>query len=118
MIISSGTQEAGMTSATRGVASTLGILVGLAGIEHGYLEVLQGHVRPEGMMIDAIGPSQRLWEFATETALTVVPSFLLTGVLAMIVGLVLVIWAAAFVHTRCGPGVLLLLSIILFFWLG
>jgi hypothetical protein len=103
-----------MNSATRVVASTLGVLVGLAGIEHGFLEVLQGHVRPEGMMIDAIGPAQQIWEHATETALTLVPSFLITGILAMIVGLLLVIWAAAFVHTRFGPGILLLLSIILF----
>jgi hypothetical protein len=114
MIISSRMQEAGMSSATRVVASTLGVLVGLAGIEHGFLEVLQGHVRPQGMMIDAIGPSQRIWEHAAETALTVVPSFFVTGILAMIVGLVLVIWAAKFVHTRFGPGILLLLSIILF----
>jgi hypothetical protein len=103
-----------MRSATRAVASTLGVLVGLAGIEHGFFEMLQGNVRPESMMIDAIGPAQRLWEHATETALTVVPNFLITGILAMIVGLVLVIWAAAFVHTRPGPGVLLLLSIALF----
>jgi hypothetical protein len=96
------------------VASTLGVLVGLAGIEHGILEVLQGHVRPESLMIDAIGPSQRLWEHAAETALTIVPSFLVSGILAIIVGLALVVWAAAFVHTRFGPGVLLLLSIVLF----
>jgi len=34
------------TSATRVVASTFGVLVGLAGIEHGYFELLQGDVRP------------------------------------------------------------------------
>lgn len=65
-------------------------------------------------MIDAIGPLQRLWEHAAETALTIVPSFLVTGILAIIVGLLLVIWAAVFVDTRFGPAVLLLLSVILF----
>jgi hypothetical protein len=107
-------EEADMSGATRVVASTLGVLVGLAGIEHGLFEVLQGDVRPDSIMIDAIGPSQRFWEHAAETALTVIPSFLITGILAMIVGLVLAIWAAVFVHTRFGPGLLLLLSIILF----
>jgi hypothetical protein len=38
--------------ATRIFASTLGILVGLAGVEHGILEVLQGNVRPNGIMVD------------------------------------------------------------------
>jgi hypothetical protein len=103
-----------MRSATRLVASTLGVLVGLAGIEHGFFEMLQGNVRPESMMIYAIGPAQRLWEHATETALTVVPNFLITGILAMIVGLALVVWAAAYVHTRLGAAILLSLSIILF----
>jgi hypothetical protein len=32
-----------MRSATRVVASTLGVLVGLAGIDHGFFEVLQGN---------------------------------------------------------------------------
>lgn len=104
----------GGNNATRVVATTIGVLVGLAGIEHGILELLQGHVRPAGTMIDAIGPDQRLWEHATETAFTVVPSFLLTGILAILVGLLLTIWSLAFIERRFGPLVLLLLCIALF----
>lgn len=50
------------TSATRVVTSTLGVLVGLAGVEHGVFEILQGNVAIGGFMIDAIGPAQKLWE--------------------------------------------------------
>ena len=67
-------KNATINRATKIYASTLGILVGLAGIEHGILEVLQGNVRPEGLMIDAIGPEQRLWEYSAETALTISPT--------------------------------------------
>jgi hypothetical protein len=102
------------TSATRVVASTFGVLVGLAGIEHGYFELLQGDVRPGSIMIEAIGPVQRFWEYGTERALTIIPSFLVTGILAMVFGLLVVIWAGAFVHRKNGAGVLLLLSIMLF----
>ncbi len=102
------------TNATRVVASTFGVLVGLAGIEHGYFELLQGDVRPGSIMIDAIGPAQRFWEYGTERALTIIPSFLVTGILAMVFGLLVVIWAGAFVHRKNGAGVLLLLSIMLF----
>jgi hypothetical protein len=102
------------TNATRVVASTFGVLVGLAGIEHGYFELLQGDVGPGSIMIDAIGPAQRFWGYGTERALTIIPSFLVTGILAMVFGLLVVIWAGAFVHRKNGAGVLLLLSIVLF----
>lgn len=100
--------------ATKIYASTLGVLVGLAGVEHGVFEVLQGSVRPENMMIDAIGPEQKLWEFAIETALTIVPNFLVSGILATILGVLVTIWALAYVDTKYGAPVLLFLSIALF----
>jgi MFS family permease len=101
--------------ATRAVASTLGVLVGLAGIEHGFFEVLQGNVSPSEVMIEAIGPAQRFWEYGTERALTIVPNFFVTGILAMIVGILVTVWAAAFIDRKHGAAVLLLLSVTL--WL-
>lgn len=101
-------------SATRILATTLGILVGLAGIDHGIFEFLQGNVRPEGYMIDAIGPAERFWEYGVETALTFIPSFQISGILAMIFGLLVVIWSVAFVHRKFGAVILLFLSVVLF----
>jgi hypothetical protein len=46
-------------NATRVTAKTLGILTGIAGIEHGIFEILQGSVAPSGFVIEAIGPTQR-----------------------------------------------------------
>ena len=100
--------------ATKIYSSTLGILVGLAGIEHGFLEILQGNVRPDGLMIDAIGPEQRLWEYATETALTIVPNFLLTGILSVVLGVLVIIWAYAYIDKKYGAVVFLFLLIALF----
>ncbi len=102
-------------SATKTVASTFGVLVGLAGIEHGFFEMLQGNVTPSDIMIDAIGPEQKFWEYATEPALTIIPNFLVTGILAIIFGLLVTIWAYAFIDKKYGARILLLLSIIL--WL-
>ena len=101
--------------ATKTVASTFGVLVGLAGIEHGFFEMLQGNVTPSDIMIDAIGTEQRFWEYATELALTIIPNFLVTGILAIIFGLLVTIWAYAFINKKNGARILLLLSIIL--WL-
>jgi hypothetical protein len=102
-------------SATRAVASTLGVLVGLAGIEHGFFEMLQGNITPSGIMTEAIGPAQRFWEYGTERALTIIPNFFVTGILAMIVGLSVTIWAGYYIDKKYGARVLMLLSIIL--WL-
>jgi len=102
-------------SAIRLVASTFGILVGLAGVEHGIFEILQGNVKPEGLLIDAIGPNQRFWEYSSETALTIIPNMLISGILAVIFGMVISIWAAYFINRPYGARVFMFLSIIL--WL-
>lgn len=102
-------------SAIKAVASTFGVLVGLAGIEHGVFEMLQGNIKPDGLLIDAIGPAQRFWEYSSETALTIVPNMLITGILAIIVGSAVTIWATYYVNKKYGARVLMLLSILL--WL-
>ena len=104
-----------MRSATRLVATWFGVAAGLAGVEHGYFEVLQGNVRPDSLMIASMGPPcdpERVWN-ACEPAMTVIPSFLITGILAIIAGLAVLIWGVAFVQRKNGGLVLILLSVLL-----
>jgi len=96
------------------VASTLGTLVGIAGIDHGIFEILQGHVAPRSLMIAAIGSEQRFWIYGEETALTIIPSFLISGILSVILGIVVAIWAISFIARKHGAGILMLLSLGLF----
>lgn len=100
--------------ATRAIVSTVGILCGVSGIEHGFFETLQGNTAPEALLISAIGPVQRFWPGGTETALTIVPSFLVTGILAMLAGLLVIVWSAGFVQRKFGGGIFLLLSLFQF----
>lgn len=100
--------------ATRTVASTMGILVGLAGIDHGIFEILQGNVPPSDIMFAAIGPAQRFWEYGEETALTIIPNLFITGILAVIFGILVTLWASLYIDKKFGAGFLMLLSIILF----
>ena len=97
-------------NAVRLVASTYGVLAGLAGLEHGFFEILQGNVATGGIMIQAIGPAQRFWPHGGEPAMTLLPNFLITGILAMLVGCLVILWAAAFVQRKYGGLVLILLS--------
>jgi len=104
-----------MRKATRIVAVSLGVFAGIGGPEHGYFEILQGHVRPDSLMVAAMGPPcepEKVWNLC-EPAMTVVPSFLVTGILATLLGIITMIWAAVFVHRKNGGLVLILLSVAL-----
>jgi hypothetical protein len=97
-------------SATQVVASSIGVIGGgLAGIVHGFFAMLQGNVNPGNIVINPIGPAQRLWPGAALHAISIVPNFFITGICAMIVGLLIVIWAGVFIDKKYGTRVLLLL---------
>jgi hypothetical protein len=101
-----------MRKATKTVATWFGLAAGGAGIEHGIFEILQGDVRPGGLMIASIGPPcvpEEVWN-ACEPAMTVIPNFLVTGLLAVVIGLLILIGSAAFVGSKHGGMVLMLLS--------
>jgi hypothetical protein len=101
-------------SAIRIISSTSGVLVGFFGIEHGLFEILQGNVAPNGFVIDAIGPEQKLWSGASEPAFTLIPNLFVTGICAMVVGFLIMIWACGFIHKKYGARILMLLCILLF----
>ena len=107
-----------MNRATQTVASTLGVLVGLAGVDHGIFEILQGNVAPNDIMIAAIGPAQRFWQYGEETALTIIPNFLATGFLTVIFGILVMIWSIKFIDKKYGAGILFLLGVTLFLFGG
>jgi len=105
-----------MRKATRIVAVCLGVLAGLAGLEHGYFETLQGNVRPASLMFPSWGPQQcdpaKIWH-ACEPAMSVVPNFLAAGILTIVLSLVVIAWSVAYVKRKNGGLVLLLLSVAL-----
>ena len=100
-------------AATRIVASTLGVLVGIGSIDHGLLECLQGFHPTPGMIVNALGPGYRwsVWTQGGEGAFTLVPNFLITGILATLLGLLIIFWALRSIQTPRGAGVFLSLGI-------
>ena len=99
------------TNATRTVVSTFGLLAGLAGIEHGVGEILQGSVRPEGPAIESWPDSKAFEILGGEPAMTVIPNLLVTGMVAVVVAVA--VWSVRFVDRRHGGLVLILLCVLL-----
>ena len=103
-----------MRNATRVIVATLGVIFGISGMSHGFFETLQGNTQTGGMLISAVGEAHRMWPHGNEYAFTLIPNFLITGILAMIVGFSIIIWSVGFVHKKNGPFIYLLLFILLF----
>lgn len=81
-----------MRTATQTVAAWLGIVAGFAGLEHGYFEIQQGNIQPASIMFSSMGAPcipDKIWN-ACEPAMSVLPSFLLTGIVTIILGLAII----------------------------
>jgi len=104
-------KEKKMRNATRLLTTTFGVIMGLAGIEHGIGEILQGSTAPAGIMILSWPESPFFRTVAGEPAMTIVPNLLATGILAIFFSLAYLLWAALFVQRKNGGLVLILLAI-------
>ncbi|HEX6207034.1 MAG TPA: hypothetical protein VF058_01620 [Actinomycetota bacterium] len=106
-------RKLGAGSATRVVVATFGVLVALAGIEHGVGEILQGSVRPEGLVIESWADSEAFEILSGEPAMTVIPNLLWAGILTIAAALAVGVWSVGFAHRRRGGLVLIGLSAVL-----
>lgn len=102
-----------MKSATRRLVSTLGVLAGLMGIEHGVGEILQGNAAPQGLVIASWPDSEFFRALAGEPAMTVVPNLLVSGVLAVFWSLVFLVWVVRYLDRRRAGLVMVLLSVVM-----
>jgi hypothetical protein len=102
-----------MNKTTKATVSVFGVVAGLAGLEHGVGEMLQGNKAPGGVVIQSWPDSPWFAILNGEPAMTIVPNLLLTGILAILVSLAFLAWASLFVHRKNGGLVLIILSIIM-----
>ncbi|NIO63962.1 MAG: hypothetical protein GTO35_15770, partial [Gammaproteobacteria bacterium] len=105
-------------NATRVVVAVFGIVIGISGMNHGVYEILQGNTPTDSLIIMAIGEGQRMWEHGGEAAFTIIPNFLITGILAVTTGIMVIVWSVFFIQKKYGRWILLLLFILLFLFGG
>lgn len=110
-----------MRKATKTAATWLGIFAGMAGLEHGYFEILQGNTQPSGLMFPSWGANicdpEKFWH-ACEPAMSILPNFLATGILTVLLGLAVIAWSVWFIQKKHGGLGLILLSILLLLFGG
>jgi hypothetical protein len=100
------------------VVICIGCLCALSGIEHGFFEMLQGSQRIEIHNIDghqyifAIGESIRFWKYGFEYAYTIIPNYLLTGIITICISILLIYWTLTRVQLKLGWLVFIVLSIL------
>lgn len=87
----------------------LGLFAGVAGIEHGYFEIARGSHAPEALGFPSMGPPcvpEQVW-YACEPAMSVIPDFLITGLVASALGLLTIWWSLRRMERRWGgPGLI------------
>jgi hypothetical protein len=105
-------------SAISAMVSTIGIICGIAGLEHGFFEILQGNVAAEIHLINgnpfiyAIGEANRFWQYGYEYAYTIIPNYLITGIVAMIFSATVIICSAFFIEKKFGWLSFIILSVL------
>ena len=102
-----------MRSATQITVTTFGIIMGLAGLEHGLGEILQGNATPPGIMFPSWPNSAFFSTLAGEPAMSIIPNFLVTGILACLISLIYLMWATRFVTRKHTGLALIFLAVIM-----
>jgi hypothetical protein len=94
--------------------STISVFLALAGLlNHGIFEIRQGNTPTNSFFIEAISKADRFWIYGTEGAFTIVPNFLVTGVLVVVISLAIIIFAIKYLSVPNGARILLALFVLL-----
>ena len=80
-----------------------GTIGGLGGMIHGIFEILLGNKPAGGLVLDPL-----------TGAFTILPTYLISGIASVCVGLALIGWTIGFIHKKNGPAIFLLICVLLF----
>jgi len=100
-----------MADARRITVSTFGVIATLAGIEHGVGEVLQGSVPAEGVVFLSWPDSPFFAILGGEPAMSLIPNLLITGILAILASLAMLVWIVTRARSRHFVAGIVLLAI-------
>ena len=91
-------------SAAKAAGWVFGVLAGIGGFVHGVGETLQGNTATNGLWIESWNSGPIYEYMGGEPGISIVPNFLITGILAMIMALILIIVSITFTKRKTGAG--------------
>jgi hypothetical protein len=100
-------------SAARTVVATFGLVLSMAGLEHGIGEILAGPVAPPGLFFKSWPDSAAFEIIGGEPAMTIVPNLLVAGTLTVVLSVAFAVWSVGYAHRPRGAAGLLVLSVAL-----
>ncbi len=101
-------------NSSRFIATIYSIFAGFFGFEHGIGEILQGNVSTNSYRIYAYRAPGLPFPFGREPALTIIPNYLISGILTILFGLVIMVWSVKLIKYKYGALGLLFLATMLF----
>jgi len=105
-------------NSARLVAIIFSILAGVGGITHGIGELLQGNSSTKGIFILSWAQGPIATNMGGDPAMTIVPNFLITGILAILFSLVIILGSFVFIKKKNGGLILIILSIFMLLFGG
>ena len=100
------------------IAKIFSVFAGIGGAVHGIGEVLQGNVATGGVFINSWASGPIALYMGGEPGLTIVPNFLVTGLLTLVVSSALMIWCLRYTDKHDSVRVILSLSTLMLMFGG
>lgn len=93
------------------IATIFGIYAALGSLPHGIGLMLQGHGKPESIVLDTwtVGPIAK--NLGGEPGMTIIPNFWISGILTIILSVVMILWITLFINKKYGGLVYIILTI-------
>lgn len=82
-----------MKNKTTIVTSVMGTIAGIAGMEHGIGEIMQGNVVPPGIFFESWPDSKLFANMAGEPAMSLIPNMLMSGMVSLFIAVYLIYWS-------------------------
>ena len=103
-----------MRNKTSFTLSVMGIIAGIAGMEHGIGEIWQGNIQPENIVFASWANHPAFQSLAGEPAMSLIPNLLISGIMTIFLSSVFIYWSVKYhQHPIYGVGFMVLSVLLL-----
>jgi hypothetical protein len=104
-------QPAPLNKSAKMIATIFGIFAGIGGLTHATGEMIQGNANPGSLYFNSWDRGPVFESMGGDPTISILPNYLFTGIVCLVISLATIAWAAAFMKRKNGGRILLLLSL-------